>query len=51
MYKNLKKLIKELEAKSKTNEKELKENKSKIQRYERELERIRKMFPENYFNE
>ena len=50
MYKTLKKQIKELE-KQQTNQKDSDENKSKIQQYEKELDKIKKMFPENYFDE
>ena len=50
MYNTLKKQIKELE-KQQTNQKNSDENKSKIQQYEKELDKIKKMFPENYFEE
>ena len=51
MYKTLKKQIKELEKQHTTSQKESNENKLKIQQYEKELEKIKKMFPENYFDE
>ena len=51
MYKTLKKQIDKLEKQKKTNQKESEENKMKIQDYEKELEKIRKMFPENHFDE
>ena len=51
MYKTLKKQIKELEKQQTSNPKESKENKSKIQQYVKEVERIKGMFPENYFDE
>ena len=51
MYRTLKKQIKELETQKKDDEKELDETKLKIQKYNQELEKIRKMFPENYFEE
>ena len=50
MYKTLKKRIKELENQE-INQKESNENKLKIQQYKKELEKIKKMFPENYFDE
>ena len=51
MYKTLKKQIDKLGKQKKTNQKESEENKMKIQDYEKELEKIRKMFPENHFDE
>ena len=52
MYKTLKKQIRKLEKQKKEyNQKELDESKLKIQKYKQELEKIKKMFPENYFDE
>lgn len=51
MHRTLKKQIKELEKQKKGNQKELDETKLKTQKYKQELEKIRKMFPENYFDE
>ena len=49
MFKTLKKQIKELKKQQASNEKE--SNEFKIQQYEKELERIKKMFPEDFFDE
>ena len=51
MYKTLKKQINELEKQKEPTKIESDENKLKIQDYEKELEKIRKMFPENHFDE
>ena len=51
MYKTLTNQIKALEQKEKENtqEKEIEEIKLKIQKYESEKTRIKKMFPDNFF--
>ena len=51
MYKTLKKQIKELEKQQTSDPKESNKNKLKIQQYEKELGKIKKMFPEDYFGE
>ncbi len=52
MYKTLSKQIKELEKrKDDSQEKEVKEIELKIQRYQTELNRIKKMFPDGFFDE
>ena len=51
MYRTLKNQIENLEKQETSNQKESNENKSKIQHYEKELEKIKRMFPENYFDE
>ena len=52
MYKTLSKLIKELEKiKENSQESETKEVELKIQNYQTELEKIKKMFPDNFFDE
>ena len=51
MYRTLKKQIKELQKEEVLNEKKADRHKSKIHQYEKELEKIKKMFPENYFDE
>jgi len=51
MYKTLSKQIKELkERKASTKESEI-EKQSKIQSYQTELNKIKKMFPDNFFDE
>jgi len=51
MYKTLSKQIKELkERKASTQESEI-EKQSKIQSYQIELNKIKKMFPDNFFDE
>jgi len=51
MYKTLSKQIKELkERKASTQESEI-EKQSKIQSYQAELNKIKKMFPDNFFDE
>jgi len=51
MYKTLSKQIKELkERKASTQESEI-EKQSKIQSYQTELNKIKKMFPDNFFDE
>jgi len=51
MYKTLSKQIKELEKrKENTHEKELEEIQLKIQNYQMELDKIKKIFPENFFD-
>ena len=52
MYKTLSKQIKELEKrKDNTQENEIKKIQLKIQSYQAELNRIKKIFPDNYFDE
>jgi len=52
MYKTLSKQIKELEKrKDNAQENEIKEIQLKIQSYQAELNKIKKMFPDNYFDE
>jgi len=52
MYKTLSKQIKELEKrKDNTQESEIEEIQLKIQRYQTELNKIKKMFPDNFFDE
>ena len=52
MYKTLSKQIKELEkTKESTQESEVDEIRLKIQSYQTELNKIKKMFPDNFFNE
>ena len=51
MYKTLKEQINKLENQKKINSKESEQNKIKIKNYKKELEKIKKMFPENYFEE
>jgi len=52
MYKTLSKRIKELEKrKENTQESEIKKIQLKIQSYQTELNKIKKMFPENFFDE
>ena len=50
MYKTILKQIKQLE-KTELNSQEKNENRLKIQRYQVELNKIKKKFPENYFDE
>ena len=51
MYKTISKKVNELEERKEiTQEKELEEIQSKIQKYQSELNRIRNMFPENFFD-
>jgi predicted patatin/cPLA2 family phospholipase len=50
MYKTILKQIKQLE-KTELNSQEKNENRLKIQRYQVELNKIKKEFPENYFDE
>ena len=50
MYKTILKQIKQLEKKE-LNSQEKNENELKIQRYQVELNKIKKKFPENYFDE
>ena len=52
MYKTLSKQIKELEKrKDNTQESEIQKIQLKIQRYQTELNKIKKMFPDNFFDE
>ncbi len=52
MYKTLSKQIKELkERKASTQESEIGKIQLKIQRYQAELNKIKKMFPDNFFDE
>jgi len=52
MYKTLSKQIKELEKrKDNTQESEIEKIQLKIQRYQTELNKIKKMFPDNFFDE
>ncbi len=52
MYKTLSKQIKELEKrKENTQESEIEEIQLKIQSYQTELNKIKKMFPDNFFDE
>ncbi len=52
MYKTLSKQIKELEKrKEDTQESEIEKIQLKIQRYQTELNKIKKMFPDNFFDE
>ena len=52
MYKTLSKQIKELEKqKEMIQEKNTEEIQLKIQSYQTELNKIKKMFPDNYFNQ
>ena len=52
MYKTLLKLIKELEERKNDVEKsEIEEMELKIQNYQAELNKIKKMFPDNFFDE
>ena len=52
MYKTLSKQIKEMEKKKKNaQEIKLEEIESKIQNYQKELNKIKKMFPDNFFDE
>ena len=52
MYKTLSTRIKTLEkSKESANELELKEIQSKIKKYELEIIKIKKMFPDNFFEE
>ncbi len=52
MYKTLSKQIKELkERKASTQESEIKKIQLKIQSYQAELNKIKKMFPDNFFDE
>ena len=52
MYKTLSKQIKELEKrKENTQESEVEEIQLKIQSYQTELNKIKKMFPDNFFDE
>ena len=52
MYKTLSKQIKELEKrKENTRESEIQKIQLKIQRYQTELNKIKKMFPDNFFDE
>jgi len=50
MYKTLLKKIKELEKKESTQENELLEIESKIKNYQIELNKIKKMFPDGFFD-
>jgi len=50
MYKTILKQIKQLE-KTELNSQEKNENRLKIQRYQVELNKIKKKFPKNYFDE
>lgn len=51
MYKTISKKIKELEQRNaNTQKEELEEIQSKIQKYQMELNRIKDMFPENFFD-
>ncbi len=52
MYKTLSKQIKELEKrKDNTQESEIEKIQLKIQSYQTELNKIKKMFPDNFFDE
>ncbi len=52
MYKTLSKQIQELKnRKASTQESEIKKIQSKIQSYQAELNKIKKMFPDNFFDE
>jgi len=52
MYKTLSKQIQELKKrKASTQENEIKKIQSKIQSYQAELNKIKKMFPDNFFDE
>ena len=52
MYKTLSNQIKELEKrKDNTQESEMKKIQLKIQNYQIELDKIKKMFPDNFFDE
>ena len=52
MYKTLSKQIKELEKREETSqESETEEIQLKIQSYQTELNKIKKMFPDNFFDE
>ena len=52
MYKTLSKQIKELEERKKdTQESEIEAIQLKIKSYQTELDKIRKMFPDNFFDE
>ena len=52
MYKTLSKQIKELEKREKnTQESETEEIQLKIQKYQTELDKIKKMFPDGFFDE
>ncbi len=52
MYKTLSKQIKELEKRREnTQESEIEKIKLKIQSYQTELNKIKKMFPDNFFDE
>jgi len=52
MYKTLSKQIKELEKrKENAQESEIEEIQLKIQNYQAELNKIKKMFPDNYFDQ
>ncbi len=52
MYKTLSKQIKELEKrKDNTQESEIQKIQLTIQRYQTELNKIKKMFPDNFFDE
>ncbi len=52
MYKTLSKQIKELEKrKENTQESEVEKIRLKIQSYQTELNKIKKMFPDNFFDE
>jgi prefoldin subunit 5 len=52
MYKTLSKQIKELKKrKENTQESEIEKIQLKIQRYQTELNKIKKMFPDNFFDE
>ena len=52
MYKTLSKQIKELEKrKENTQESEIQKIQLKIQSYQTELNKIKKMFPDNFFDE
>ncbi len=52
MYKTLSKQIQELKKrKASTQESEIKKMQSKIQSYQAELNKIKKMFPDNFFDE
>ena len=51
MYKTILKQIKELKKTKDDVPEKLDEIQIKIQKYQKELEKIEKMFPENFFNE
>jgi hypothetical protein len=52
MYKTLSKQIKELEKRKEgTQESEIEKIQLEIQRYQTELNKIKKMFPDNFFDE